>query len=53
MTNLVAGCATAWPAKGVHNFNCQTGQEVPALIHVADSYTKPDLIAKIKNGVPR
>jgi mono/diheme cytochrome c family protein len=37
---------------GVHNFNAQTGQEVPALIHVADSYTRPDLIAKIQNGVP-
>jgi mono/diheme cytochrome c family protein len=37
---------------GVHNFNSQTGQEVPALIHVADSYTKADLIAKIQNGVP-
>jgi mono/diheme cytochrome c family protein len=37
---------------GVHNFNSQTAQEVPALIHVADSYTKPDLIAKIQNGVP-
>jgi mono/diheme cytochrome c family protein len=36
---------------GVHNFNSQTAQEVPALIHVADSYTKPDLIAKIQNGV--
>ncbi len=37
---------------GVHNFNAQTGQQVPALIHVADSYTKPELIAKIQNGVP-
>jgi mono/diheme cytochrome c family protein len=37
---------------GVHNFNAQTGQEVPSLIHVADSYTKPELIAKIQNGVP-
>jgi mono/diheme cytochrome c family protein len=37
---------------GVHNFNAQTAQEIPALIHVADSYTKPDLIAKIQNGVP-
>jgi mono/diheme cytochrome c family protein len=36
---------------GVHNFNAQTAQEVPALIHVADSYTKPDLIAKIQNGI--
>jgi mono/diheme cytochrome c family protein len=37
---------------GVHNFNAQTAQEIPALIHVADSFTKPDLIAKIQNGVP-
>jgi mono/diheme cytochrome c family protein len=37
---------------GVHNFNAQTGQEVPSLIHVADSYRKADLIAKIQNGVP-
>ena len=37
---------------GVHNFNSQTGQEVPSLIHVADSYTKADLIAKISQGVP-
>ena len=37
---------------GVHNFNAQTGQQVPALIHVADSYTKADLIAKISQGVP-
>ena len=36
---------------GVHNFNAQTGQEVPSLIHVADSYTKPELIAKIQIGV--
>jgi len=37
---------------GVHNFNSQTAQQIPALIHVADSYTKPDLIGKIQNGVP-
>jgi mono/diheme cytochrome c family protein len=37
---------------GVHNFNSQTAQQIPALVHVADSYTKPDLIAKIQNGVP-
>jgi mono/diheme cytochrome c family protein len=37
---------------GVHNFNSQTGQEVPALIHVAESYTKPELITKIQTGVP-
>jgi mono/diheme cytochrome c family protein len=37
---------------GVPNFNAQTAQEIPALIHVADSYTKADLLAKIQNGVP-
>jgi mono/diheme cytochrome c family protein len=37
---------------GVPNYNAQTKQEVPSLIHVADSYTKPELIAKIQNGVP-
>jgi len=37
---------------GVHNFNSQSGQEVPPLNHVADGYTKPELIAKIQTGVP-
>ena len=37
---------------GAHNVNSQTGQQVPALIRVADSYTKADLIAKIRAGVP-
>lgn len=37
---------------GVHNFNSQTGQQVPSLIHVADSYTKAQLMAKIRKGVP-
>jgi cytochrome c553 len=37
---------------GLHNFNAQTGQEIPSLIHVAETYTKADLIAKIQNGVP-
>jgi mono/diheme cytochrome c family protein len=36
----------------VHNFNAQSGQEVSPLIHVADSYTKTELIAKIQIGVP-
>ena len=47
-----AACHGPTGKGGVHNFNAQTGQEVPALIHAADSYTKPDLIAKIQNGVP-
>jgi mono/diheme cytochrome c family protein len=37
---------------GAHNINAQTGQQVPSLIHVQDSYTKDELIAKIRNGVP-
>ena len=45
-------CHGAAGKGGVHNINAQTGQEVPALIHSADSYTKADLIAKIRAGVP-
>jgi len=45
-------CHGAAGKGGVHNINSQTGQEVPSLIHVADSYTKADLIAKIRLGVP-
>jgi mono/diheme cytochrome c family protein len=37
---------------GAHNINAQTGQQIPSLIHVEDSYTKDELIAKIRNGVP-
>jgi mono/diheme cytochrome c family protein len=47
-----AACHGPGGKGGVHNFNAQTGQEVPSLIHVADSYTKPELIAKIQIGVP-
>jgi len=36
---------------GAHNFNAQTGQQVPSLIHVVDSYTKAELITKIRTGV--
>lgn len=37
---------------GAHNINSQTGEQVPPLTHVADSYTKSELIAKIRTGVP-
>jgi mono/diheme cytochrome c family protein len=37
---------------GVQNFNAQSGQAVPPLNHVADGYTKSELITKIQNGVP-
>ena len=46
-----AACHGPGGKGGVHNFNAQTGKEVPSLIHVADSYTKPELIAKIQIGV--
>lgn len=36
----------------VDNFNAQTAQKVPPLIHVAESYTKDDLAKKIWDGVP-
>src|ERR1700737_231940 len=47
-----AACHGPGGKGGGHNFTAQTGQEVPSLIHVADSYTKPELIAKIQVGVP-
>jgi mono/diheme cytochrome c family protein len=37
---------------GVHNFNAQTGQEVPTLVRVAEGYTRAELVAKIQDGVP-
>ncbi|MGA8480557.1 MAG: cytochrome c [Chthoniobacterales bacterium] len=47
-----AACHGPGGKGGVHNFNAQSGQEVPPLNHVADGYTKPELIAEIQNGVP-
>jgi mono/diheme cytochrome c family protein len=41
---------------GVSNFNAKTAQQVPSLIHVADGYTKAELIAFISRGernIPR
>ncbi len=41
---------------GVANPNAKTAQQVPALIHVADGYSKSELIAFIKKGernIPR
>jgi len=37
--------------QSMDNFNAQTAQKVPPLIHVADSYTKEDLAKKIWDGV--
>lgn len=39
-------------AHGVHNLNSQTAQTVPSLVHVADSYTRQELVDKIRKGVP-
>jgi mono/diheme cytochrome c family protein len=47
-----AACHGPGGKGGVHNFNAQSGQEVPPLNHVADGYTKPELIEKIQSGVP-
>jgi mono/diheme cytochrome c family protein len=47
-----AACHGPGGKGGVHNFNAQSGQEVPPLNRVADGYTKPELIAKIQIGVP-
>jgi mono/diheme cytochrome c family protein len=47
-----AACHGPGGKGGVHNFNAQTGQEVPPLNRVAEGYTKPELIAKIQDGVP-
>jgi mono/diheme cytochrome c family protein len=47
-----AACHGVGGKGGVHNFNAQSGQAVPPLDHVADGYTKPELIAKIQIGVP-
>jgi cytochrome c553 len=37
---------------GVKNINAQTGGEVNGLLHVSETYTKEELIEKIRNGVP-
>ncbi|MGA8657063.1 MAG: cytochrome c [Chthoniobacterales bacterium] len=47
-----AACHGPGGKGGVHNFNAQSGQEVPPLNHVADGFTKSELIAKIQIGVP-
>jgi mono/diheme cytochrome c family protein len=47
-----AACHGVGGKGGVHNFNAQSGQAVPPLNHVADGYTKPELIEKIQIGVP-
>jgi mono/diheme cytochrome c family protein len=47
-------CAVCHGADGNHpadNFNAQTAQKVPPLIHVAESYTKEELAKKIWDGV--
>ena len=37
---------------GIKNINAQTGGEVNGLLHVSETYTKEELIEKIRNGVP-
>jgi mono/diheme cytochrome c family protein len=45
-----AGCHGPGGKGGVPNPNAKTAQQVPALIHVADGYTKAELKARILNG---
>ena len=45
-----AGCHGPDGSGGVPNPNAKTDQQVPALIHVADGYTKDDLHKLILNG---
>jgi cytochrome c553 len=37
---------------GIKNANAQTGGEVNGLLHVSETYTKEELIERIRNGVP-
>lgn len=45
-----AQCHGSHGQGGVRNPNAKSGQQVPALIHVADGYTKAELIAFIEKG---
>jgi len=45
-----AGCHGPDGRGGVPNPNSKTAEQVPALIHVADGYTLPELKARIMNG---
>jgi mono/diheme cytochrome c family protein len=49
--NSCFACHGAAGNHPVDNFNAQTAQKVPPLIHVAESYTKDDLAKKIWDGV--
>lgn len=46
------GCHGPRGQGGVANRNSETGEQVPALIYVRESYTIPELMDQIRNGVP-
>lgn len=37
---------------GVRNPNSQSGEEIPTLVYIREGYTKPELIERIKDGIP-
>jgi mono/diheme cytochrome c family protein len=37
---------------GIKNLNAQTGGEVNGLLHVSETYTRQELLERIRNGVP-
>ena len=45
-----AGCHGQEGKGGVPNPNAKTGEQVPALVHVADGYTRDELMKVISNG---
>ena len=37
---------------GIKNLNAQTGGEVNGLLHVSETYTREELLERVRNGVP-
>jgi mono/diheme cytochrome c family protein len=45
-------CHGAGGVGGVKNINAQTGGEVNGLLRVSETYTREELVERIRNGVP-
>jgi len=46
------GCHGTSGEGGIKNFNAQTGGEINGLTRVSETYTRDELIERIRNGVP-
>ena len=46
------GCHGTSGGGGIKNFNAQTGGEINGLTRVSETYTREELIEKIRRGVP-